>query len=561
MKNKKRVSKFLDTHLYNFFDLLIILILILSILIFIFWPILSVAKQSIYHDGGFSFNFYKEILKENKKLITNGIFVASLSTLFSIIISIYVAVYISFSESKIKKILFIILMITMISPPFVSSLAYINLFGRRGFITHNILKLTLNTYGWYGIVAMQTLSHVSLNAIILSGVISGIDKSIIEASLDSGASVNYTIRKVVIPMMIPGIIVASLLTFVRCFSDFGTPMIIGGSFNVIATQIYIEIIANSNLPKAAAMNMLLIIPCIIAFIAYRFYMKKNNSTLGGAQKASSREMKLKFNGFLGALIKFITYTFIFIMVLQYISIFISAITVYRKGKMYFSLDNIIKLKNYSSKSFIRSIIYSTIAGIIGSFIGMLTAYYTERRKILGMKQVDFIATLPYIIPGTFFGIGYILAFNDYPMKLTGTAAIVILNCIFKQLPMTTKVSSAVVSYIDREVEYAGKDCGASNFFILKDIIIPSLKPAFLMGFINNFTATMTTIGSIIFLIYPGQKVATVEMFDAIQSGEYGLGAVIACIIILITLAINLLFSKWVLGGKNVSTIKKFSKEF
>lgn len=561
MEKKKRVSKFLDTHLYNFFDLLIILILISSILIFIFWPILSVAKQSIYHDGGFSFNFYKEILKGNKKLITNGIFVAFLSTFFSIIISIYVAVYISFSESKIKKLLFIILMITMISPPFVSSLAYINLFGRRGIITHDILKLTLNTYGWYGIVAMQTLSHVSLSSIILSGVISGMDKSIIEASLDSGASVNYTIRKVVIPMMVPGIIVASLLTFVRCFSDFGTPMIIGGSFNVIATQIYIEIIANGNLPKAAAMNMLLIIPSIIAFMAYRFYMKKSNFTLGGAQKVNSREMKLRFNGFLGGLIKIITYTFIFIMVLQYLSIFISAITVYRKGKIYFSLNNIIKLKDYSGSSFIRSIVYSTIAGIIGSFIGMLTAYYTERRKILGMKQVDFIATLPYIIPGTFFGIGYILAFNDYPMKLTGTAAIVILNCIFKQLPMTTKVSSAVISYIDPQVEYAGKDCGASNFFILKDIIIPSLKPAFLMGFINNFTATMTTIGSIIFLIYPGQKVATVEMFDAIQSGEYGLGAVIACIIILITLVVNLVFSKLVLGGKNVSTIKKLSKEF
>jgi len=267
----------------------------------------------------------------------------------------------------------------------------------------------------------------------------------------------------------------------------------------------------------------------------------------------------KFNGFLGNFIKGITYLFIIVMLLQYFSIFLSAITEYRKGTMYFSLANILKLKNYSIDSFKRSIVYSLIAGIVGSFIGILTAYYTDRRKIRGMKTIDFIATLPYIIPGTFFGIGYIFAFKDYPLELTGTAAIVVLNCIYKQLPMTTKASSAVLSTINPQIEDAARDAGAKNFFVLKDIILPSMKPAFLTGFINNFTATMTTIGSIIFLIYPGQKVATLEMFDAIQSGDYGLGSVIACIIILITLFINILFSKLVYGGKNVSRVNRFSQ--
>lgn len=543
MSGNKRVSNLLGTRFYDLFDYLILFITAVSIIIFILWPIASVIKQSVIINGRLSFEMYKSIFVESKRLIGNGIFVAFLSTVLSTAISIYISLYISFSKGWLRKLLFSILLFTMISPPFVSSLAYINLFGRRGLITHDILGMTLNTYGWYGIVIMQTLSHVSLNSLILLGVIKGIDKNIINASLDCGAGVNYTIRKVIIPMMKSGIVVAALLTFVRCLSDFGTPMIIGGSFNTLATQIYIEIIAYADFSRAAAMNVLLFIPSVIVFIIYRFYLKKANSSNEGNTKNGSTDMVFRFNGFLGSFIKIITYLFIIVMLLQYFSIFLSAITEYRKGTMYFSLENILKLKNYSISSFKRSIIYSLIAGVVGSFIGIFTAYYTDRRKIRGMKTIDFIATLPYIIPGTFFGIGYIFAFKDYPLELTGTSAIVVLNCIYKQLPMTTKASSAVLSTINPQLEDAARDSGAKNFFVLKDIILPLMKPAFLTGFINNFTATMTTIGSIIFLIYPGQKVATLEMFDAIQSGDYGLGSVIACIIILITLFVNILFSK------------------
>lgn len=125
--------------------------------------------------------------------------------------------------------------------------------------------------------------------------------------------------------------------------------------------------------------------------------------------------------------------------------------------------------------------YSLIAGVVGSILGMVVAYFNERRKIPGMEFVNFISTLPYIIPGTFFCIGYILAFNNVPLALTGTAIIVVLNCVFKQIPMTTKVSSPVISQINGDIEHAAKDLGASNFYIIKDIIIANLKTAFVLG--------------------------------------------------------------------------------
>lgn len=544
----KKVSK-LDTFFDNFFEKLLIIAIISTVLIFILWPIICVIKESFIKEGNFSLDLYKSLIHNNQKLIYNSIFVGVLTTIFATVISVCISIYTSFSTSKMQKILILILMITMISPPFVSSLAYINLFGRRGFITHRLLKLTLNPYGWRGIVIMETISNVSLNSLLLIGIIKGIDKNLLMASQDLGSSSSYAIRKILLPIITPGIIVCALLTFIRSLADFGTPMIIGGAFEVLATEIYMKIIAGADISMASSMCVLILVPGLIAFFVYRIYMKKFSLKFSGNNKIISTDTTFKVKGWLKGVLNFVTLGYIVVMLLQYITIFISSISKYKHNKFMFTLEHYIKLQNFNLNCFMRSILYAFITGILGSILGMLISYFIERKDIKGMKVVDFIATLPYIIPGIFFGIGYILAFNNPPLELTGTVTIVILNCIFKQMPMTTKVSSAVISQINGEIEYAARDLGAKNIYVIRDIIFPNLKRAFALGFINNFTATMTTVGAIIFLVYPGQKVATLEMFDAIQTGNYGVGAAIATIIIVVTLIINIIFSKVILREK------------
>ncbi|CAM2794686.1 iron ABC transporter permease [Hathewaya histolytica] len=544
----KKVSK-IDTFFDNFFEILLFLAIISLTFIFILWPIICVIKESFLIEGKFSLELYKNLIHNNKQLIYNSIFVGILTTIFATVISLSISIYISFSSRRMQKILMIILMITMISPPFVSSLAYINLFGRRGFITHHLLKLTINPYGWGGIVIMETISNISLNSLLLIGIIKGIDKNLLMASQDLGSSSSYAIKKVLIPIIKPGIIVCALLTFIRSLADFGTPMIIGGPFNVLATEVYMKIIAGGNISMASAMSVLILIPALTAFFVYRIYMKKFSLNLSGNNKIISTDTVFKIKGLLNIILSIVTLSYIVVMLLQYLTIFISSISKYKHNKFMFTFEHYIKLENFNLNCFIRSIVYAFIAGVLGSILGMLIAYFTERKNIRCMKFVDFVSTLPYIIPGTFFGIGYILAFNNPPLELTGTVSIVILNCIFKQMPMTTKVSSAVISQINGDIEYAARDLGAKSIYVVRDIIFPNLKRAFALGFINNFTSTMTTVGSIIFLVYPGQKVATLEMFDAIQTGNYGVGAAIATIIILITLIVNLVFSKFILREK------------
>ena len=178
-----------------------------------------------------------------------------------------------------------------------------------------------------------------------------------------------------------------------------------------------------------------------------------------------------------------------------------------------------------------------------------------------MKVIDTIANLPYIIPGTFFGLGYLLFFRSPPIAITGTAAIVVLNVLFKQLPFSTRASSAAMMDIDTNTLNSIRDLGGSSINEITDGVLPLSRNSIMISMINAFTTTMTTVGTIIFLVYPGKKLMTLVMFDVIQSGKYGVGSVIAFYIILICLAFNICLRLLMSRDFRENIKNKFTKIF
>ena len=175
---------------------------------------------------------------------------------------------------------------------------------------------------------------------LLIGIISKLDTSVLQASLDLGSSSSYAIRKVVIPLIKPAILVCFLLSFVRSLSDFGTPMTIGGAFNVLATEIYMQIIGYGNLPLASAMNVIILIPALLIFIVYRRLMK-NYSLIaeGTSNKTSSSDYEIKLKGIFNFIVTLVSSIFFIMMILQYLSIFVGGITKFSYGKLQFTLDH------------------------------------------------------------------------------------------------------------------------------------------------------------------------------------------------------------------------------
>ena len=529
MKTKKR---------YKIADFILICTVAILIILFILLPFFAVLKESVYSNGIIDLSYFGEILVKKPKLLKNSLKTAVLTSVLTSFTGVCTAVYYYICPERIKKYIRFVLSVTIISPPFVTALSYINLFGRRGLISYHILRLSLNPYGMWGVVLMQTISDFSMASLLLIGFIVSVDRGLIDSAKSLGARTNNIILDILLPHLIPAIKASALLTFLRSLADFGTVAIIGGNFNVLASESYFAVIAEGNVAKAAAINVVLLIPAMIIFLLYQRSIRNISLSSHGFGNGDADIAK---KGTVYTLAKCVAVFFILWVCIQYASVFLSSISVMRKGKLVFTLQNIADAKPYLNATITRSVVYSLISAFFGSILGLLIAYYLQIRKIKIFKLIDFFATMPYIIPGTFFGLGYLMAFNKAPIYLTGTAAIVVLNVLFKQMPFSTKMGIASMEKINTDTLNSIRDLGGNRLFELKDAVFPMSKDALLISFINAFITTMTTIGSIIFLVSPGQKVLTIVMFDLIQSGNYNLGSVIAVLIILICLVVNFLY--------------------
>lgn len=525
----------------NSIDFSLKLLLALSVILFILMPFLSVFRESFIIDVSLNFKYYKDILA-NKNLLFNSLKLGILTSLLSLITSVIVSVYTYLSDKKIQKIINVILAITLISPPFVTSLSYINLFGRRGFITYNILHLSFNPYNMWGVSFMQTLSFLSLNCLVLLGLLNNMSKDILNSARSLGADTNSIIIDIIIPQLKNGLITVFILSFFKAMSDFATPSIIGGKFNVLALESYFEVIANGNLAKASALNILLLLPIIFVFIISNIFNKEKTLV---ANSYAQNDVNIKRNGFIFKIFRVLSIFILLLLVLLYGSIILSAFSRMKNGHLILTLENFARTRNYINNAMLRSVVYSLISAFFGTLIGLLIGYYIIIKNSKFMKIIDVFSNLPYIIPGTFFGLGYLLYFKSPPIMITGTSIIVVLNVLFKQLPFSSRVGNAAMKSVDPGIVNSIRDLGGNTFYEIKDGIIPNIKASIRISLINSFVTTMTTVGSIIFLVYPGKKLMTLVMFDVINSGKYNEGSVIALLIMIIcllfTLAINLLF--------------------
>ena len=519
----------------NKFDISIIMVLVISFILFVLYPFVMIF---IYGMKGDLVSVFLQNKSYYLKLLTNSLKVASGTTIVTTILSVFIVIFYFISKNAVKKLMVLVFMIAMISPPFVTSLSYINLFGRRGLITYNLLGLNYDPYGFLGIVSMQSVTHIAINALLLIGFVNGINYSVINSSRSLGANTNRVILDILIPLMKPAIKVVVLLTFIRSVADFTTPAIVGGKYNVLSTEGYLAFIAEGDVSKAVILNFIILLPSLLVFLLFSKSLKNVVVENRGVAYSGLNIEKKGLIYRLSALASVVT---IFILVSLYGAIVLSAFTTMEYGKLVFTLQNFIDTNEYISGVFLRSIIYALIAGGVASIVGHILQYYIQIQKIKSLKIIDFIATLPYILPGTFYGLGYVLAFNSYPLKITGTALIVILNLIFKQMPFASRIGYSSVSQVPLVQLKAARDLGGKRLDELKDVVLPLTKQGLFVSFINGFNATMTTIGSIIFLVYPSQKVATLVMFDVIESGKYDIGSVIAFYIIMICLAVNVLY--------------------
>ena len=517
---------------------------VVGLIVFVLWPLAQVFVEGFKAGqgaAGFSLIQFEKLLEAPMvaRAVRGTLVIGVTSALLSTVIGTLVAYTLTLTDAPWKRWLSILTTLPLVSPPFAVSFAIILLFGRRGLITYDLFHITqYDIYGPHGIVFVQLISDIPLAALILSAVFASISRDLEEAAEDLGGHPFYVLRTVTFPLVTPAILTAVLLTFINAIADFGNPMLIGGGYQVLATQAFIQMIELFDLQSGAALAMLLLVPALAAFILQHWITNRRSyiTVTGGARTGHIRRLPGWIKWPLFGLCLFLAG----FNVLLYGSIFVGA-AVKAWGFDYTpTLQNTYGLLN-SLPMLRNSLIVSVGSGLLGGLIGILLAWLVTRQRFPGRGTLDFSATLMYAIPGTVIGIGYIIAFNAAPYFWTGTFFIIIVAYAFRRLPVGLRTAVAAQKQIDPSLEEASLDLGASRLRTFTQITFPLLSRAFFAGVIYIFIRSMTDLSAAVFLNAGRTQLFTVRMFRVmITSTPSEAAAFAALLIVIILIALGVL---------------------
>lgn len=511
---------------------------ILGLVAFVLWPLAQVfieGFRAAQGAEGFSLVQFERLLqmpmvaRASINTMVVGVTTATLSTA----IGALVAFTLTLTDIPWKRWLRILTVLPLVSPPFAVSFAVLMLFGRRGLITWDLLRIrNYEIYGPDGIIFVQLISDIPLAVLILMAVFASVNRDLEDAAEDLGARPFYVLRTVTFPLVTPALLTAWLLNFISSISDFGNPMLIGGGFQMLAPQAFIQMVELYDLQLGAALAMLLVIPALVAFILQhwisnrRSYVTITGRERTGAPRPLPRWIKWPLFG--------LTFFLAVFNIVLYGSIFVGAFVRAWGFDWTPTLRNVYGLVN-ALPQLENSLIVSVGAGFVGGVIAVIIAWLVSRQDFPGRGALDFAATLMYAIPGTVIGIGYILAFNGPPYLWTGTFSIIIVAYAFRRLPVGLRTSVAAQKQIDPTLEEASLDLGASRVLTFLRVTFPLLSRAFFAGVIYIFIRSMTDLSAAVFLNSARTQLYTVRMFNVMVRGTPSEAAAFAALLIVIIL--------------------------
>ena len=546
-----------------------IIVLIAFLTLFILYPLAILLVDSVITDQGISLSVFQRVLAmpSFETAITNtlkvGFLVSIVSSLVGLIFA-YVEVYVELKSKFMARIFNVVSILPVVSPPFVLSLSMILLFGKSGIITRGLLGIPdNNVYGYWGIFVVQTLTFFPVCYMMLKGLLKNIDPSLEEAARDMGASRWKVFTSVTLPLILPGLGNAFLVTFIESIADFANPMIIGGSYDTLATTIYLQITGAYDKQGASAMAVVLLCITLVMFIVQKYVLEaKSTSTLTG--KSSRGRMLITDNSVRIPLSIFCGIVAVFVMVM-YACVPLGALfkTWGRDYSLTLKWFTLVFTRYHGLEAFRDSFLLSLIASPITALLSMIISYLVVKRDFHGKGFIESVSMLAMAVPGTVLGVGYIRGFSGGIFHTSvmqwfyGSAAILVIVFIVRSLPTGTRSGISALRQIDKSIEESAYDMGANSFQVFMTVTLPLIKDSFLSGLVTTFVRSITAISAVILLVTPQFFLITVQINEFAGKGEYGTACAFSTILILITYGAVMLMNAFT---KRFGTSAKTSKE-
>jgi len=542
--------------------LLLVGILLVNLFLFLFivLPLFKIFQLSFEENGRFSLGIFWDLMSKRYNVqplihsLTLGVTVSILGT----IVGFVFAYAITRVDIPWKRFFNITATFPIIAPPFMMSLSAILLFGKQGFVSKLILQnmIQFQIYGFYGLLMVETLTYFSTAYLTLYGVLQAIDPALEDAALDLGASKGKIFRSITLPLATPGIASAVLLVFSQSLADFGNPIILAGNYTILATQAYLTIVGMYDMKGGAALAILLLIPSLIAFFLQKYWVsRKSYVTVTG--KPSSGRIKmddpLTRYGIFG-LCLFLT----LIIFLFYGMVIFGSLVKLWGANHTLTMDNYKHVFTIGWEYIKDTLLLSSIATPLAGILAMIIAFLVVRKQFPGKRLMEMVSLLTFAVPGTVVGIGYILAFNQPPLVLTGTAAIIVLLFIFRDIAVGVQTGIAELQQIDPSIEEASTDLGADSSFTFRKITLPLIAPAFYSGLAFTFVKCMTAISAVIFVVSGKWNLITIAILGSVENSDLSQAAAFSVVIIIFIL-IALWVIQWLVNQLGRGRKIKFEK--
>jgi iron(III) transport system permease protein len=510
--------------------------------LFVLYPLLTLLSVAFIDEGRISATPLLSILAKSnyRAAFANSLILAALVGIVGTALGFLFAFTVARGNLRrsVVRVIDAATLLPLISPPFTSSIAFIFSFGPRGLISYELLGIKgTNVYGLTSTLVAEVLTYFPIAYLTLRPVLTGISGTLEEMAFSLGSNRRHVFRSVTLPLAIPGLANAFLLLFAASLADFATPLILAGSsFPVLPTEAYLQITGLFDLKGAAILSVFLLVPAALVYFAQRNWVARGHyvTITGKAGPPSAvRSITPAARRMLLAACALVAGCILYLYALLVFASLVAA----------FGADDTWTLRHYQviftegRKAIADTLIIALIGMPLGGLYGVLVGYLVTRQQGFGRQAMEIVSMINYALPGTIVGIAYLIAFNDRPFALTGTAIIIIACYVFRYSPAGIRTTIALLQQIDKSLEEASRSLGARSATTFRRITLPLIMPAFLAGVGVVFIRSMTAISATIFLVSIDWTLITVRILENMTELSLGPAAAFSVFVIAVVMLV------------------------
>jgi iron(III) transport system permease protein len=513
----------------------------LVVALFLIYPLFNVFKFAFLDKttGVLSLSNVREFLGKAyyRQSFFNTMLVSLGGTLGALLLGLPLAYYTTRYKVWGRALLSTLAVMAMLSPPTIGAYSWIMLLGANGMLRNLLLSLGIQfptIYGPLGIILVFALHHYPYVFLLTSGALTTVDRTLEEAAENLGARGPRKFFRVTLPLVLPSVTSGALIAFMMCLSNFDTPMVIGRNYRVLATLAYnlftSEMGESPGLASTISIFLIISATLVIFLQRYASGRRKYSSSL------VNRPVVKTPRGITAVLAYLSSYL---IVALSTLPLGLVVVYSFRKtsGPVFkpgFGLNSYIKVFGEVPKAFTNSLLFSVAAVVLIVIVGTLLGFVLARRRSVFAKALDPLLMIPYLIPGTVVGIGFIIAFRTPPLFLLGTGFIMILAYFIRRLPYSVRSSASILKQIDPALEEAAINLGAPPARSFRLVTMPLMVPGIVSGAIMSWVTAINEVSASI-LLYVGKTMTMpIRIFLSAVDGYYGPASAMSTILLAVT---------------------------